>query len=220
METVQGKINDLEDLGGSKGRSSETKALEPQEGRKGTEWSLVVAGALVLALVAFVTGVRMGKGLSDFKHTDAFPLKAQTTGPKGPSLTAEVKGIESPPSRESKIILPEVPEKEKDLPSLTQEKASGDKLSRPAEKTATPPPARAKFALQVGAFNNSEEARELVNQLRSKGYLAYQVTGSAAAKGTIYRVRIGQFQSLPEARQFALAFEKKERIRTVIASLQ
>jgi cell division septation protein DedD len=229
METVQGKINKMEEPGGSKPRPSETKVPEPQEGRKGTEWSLVVAGALILALVAFVTGVRMGKGLSDFKHTDASSLRAQAKGSKSPSLTPEVKGMDSQPSREAKIILPEVPEKEKDLrPSPTQEKAFGEKLSRPAEKAVTPPteetkatpPPKAKFTLQVGAFNNSEEARELVNQLRSKGYPAYQVTGTAAAKGTLYRVRIGQFQSLPEARQFALAFEKKEKVKTVIASLQ
>jgi cell division septation protein DedD len=229
METVQGKINKMEEPGGSKPRPSETKVPEPQEGRKGTEWSLVVAGALILALVAFVTGVRMGKGLSDFKHTDASSLRAQAKGPKSPSLTPEVKGMDSQPSREAKIILPEVPEKEKDLrPSPTLEKAFGEKLSRPAEKAVTPPteetkatpPPKAKFTLQVGAFNNSEEARELVNQLRSKGYPAYQVTGTAAAKGTLYRVRIGQFQSLPEARQFALAFEKKEKVKTVIASLQ
>jgi cell division septation protein DedD len=233
METVQGKINKTEEPGGSKPRPSETKVLEPQEGRKGTEWSLVVAGALILALVAFVTGVRMGKGLSDFKHTDASSLRAQAKGQKSPPLAPEVKGMDSQPSREAKIILPEVPEKgkekEKDLrPSPTQEKAFGEKLSRPAEKAVTPPteetkatpPPKAKFTLQVGAFNNPEEARELVSQLRSKGYPAYQVTGTAAAKGTLYRVRIGQFQSLPEARQFALAFEKKEKVKTVIASLQ
>jgi cell division septation protein DedD len=229
METVQGKINKMEEPGGSKPRPSEIEVLEPHEGRKGTEWSLVVAGALILALVAFVTGVRMGKGLSDFKHTDASSLRAQARGPKGPVLTPEIKGMDSQPSREAKIILPEVPEKERDFrPSPTQEKAFREKLSRPAEKVvtapteetkATPPP-KAKFTLQVGAFNNPEEARELVNQLRSKGYPAYQVTGSAAAKGTIYRVRIGQFQSLPEARQFALAFEKKEKVKTVIAGLQ
>lgn len=231
METVQGKINKMEEPGGSKPRPSETKVLEPQEGRRGTEWSLVVAGALILALVAFVTGVRMGKGLSDFKHTDASSLRTQAKGPKSPPLTPEVKGMDSQPSREAKIILPEVPEKgkEKDLrPSPTQEKTFGEKLSRPAEKAVIPPteetkatpPPKAKFTLQVGAFNNSEEARELVNQLRSKGYPAYQVTGTAVAKGTLYRVRIGQFQSLPEARQFALAFEKKEKVKTVIASLQ
>jgi cell division septation protein DedD len=177
----------------------------------------------------------MGKGLSDFKYTDASTLRTQAKGPKSPPLTPEVKGMDSQLSKEAKIILPEVPEKgkekekEKDLqPSPTQERAFGEKLWRPAEKAVTPPteekkaapPPKVKFTLQVGAFNNSEEARELVNQLRSKGYPAYQVTGSAAAKGTIYRVRIGQFQSLPEARQFALAFEKKEKVKTVIASLQ
>jgi cell division septation protein DedD len=72
----------------------------------------------------------------------------------------------------------------------------------------------------VGAFNNPQEAQELVNQLKKKGYEAYQVTGSAAAKGTLHRVRIGHFQNLQEARQFALTFEKKENLKPIISSLQ
>lgn len=176
------------------------------QGGGGTQWSLVVAGVFILSLVAFISGVRMGKGLSDFKHTEAPSVKAEAKGPKGFPFRTEVKGTEV----------------------QDKEKVFEEKGSRPAEKAipptpegvkATPPP-KAQFTLQVAALSNPEEARELVNQLRSKGYAAYQVTGSAAAKGTLYRVRIGQFQSLAEARQFALAFEKKEKIKTIIASLQ
>jgi cell division septation protein DedD len=59
-----------------------------------------------------------------------------------------------------------------------------------------------------------------VNELKKKGYEAYQVTGTAAAKGTLHRVRIGHFQTLQEARQFALSFEKRENRKPIIASLQ
>ena len=72
----------------------------------------------------------------------------------------------------------------------------------------------------MGAFNNPQEAQELVNQLKKKGYEAYQVTGSAAAKGTVHRVRIGNFQNLQEAKQFALTFEKKENLKPIISNLQ
>jgi cell division septation protein DedD len=72
----------------------------------------------------------------------------------------------------------------------------------------------------VAAFNNHEEAQELINRLQKKGYTAYQITGRAAAKGTLHRVRVGHFQSLQEAKQLALEFEKKEKIKTIITSLQ
>jgi cell division septation protein DedD len=187
------------------------------------QWSFIVAGAFVLSLVAFISGVRMGKGLSDFKHTGAPSVKAQAKGPKSSPFRVEVKGPELQAGKETRSPAAQAPPS-----SQAQEKLLGEKVAPPSEKaipqtsTATKkaPPPKAQFALQVAALSNPEEARDLVKQLRSKGYEAYQVTGTAAAKGTLYRVRIGQFQSLAEARQFALAFEKKEKIKTIIASLQ
>jgi septal ring-binding cell division protein DamX len=205
MEDGEGKMDRAAGRRGEARPSRQKESGKPQGGG-GTQWALVVAGVFILSLVAFISGVQMGKGLSDFKHTGAPSVKAVAKGPKGFPFRTEVKGTEV----------------------QNKEKVFQEKVSPPPEKTippipegvkATPPP-KAQFTLQVAALSNPEEARELVNQLRSKGYAAYQVTGSAAAKGTLYRVRIGQFQSLAEARQFALAFEKKEKIKTIIASLQ
>ena len=192
-------------------------------GRGRMQWSFIVAGALVLCLVAFITGVRMGKGLSDFKHTNVPSAKARAKQPRSLPLGGEGKGSELQADKESRSPIVQAPPS-----SQAQEKLPGEKGSHPSEKAIpqTPaaakpsPPPKAQFTLQVAALSNSEEARDLVKQLRSKGYEAYQVTGTAAAKGTLYRVRIGQFQSLAEARQFALSFEKREKIKTIIASLQ
>jgi cell division septation protein DedD len=192
-------------------------------GGRRIQWSFIVAGAFVLSLVAFISGVRMGKGLSDFKHTGAPSVKAQAKEQKSSPFRFELKSPELQPGKEARSSISQAP------PSpQAKEKLLDEKVSRPPEKTIpqtpaaakTAPPPRAQFTLQVAALSNPEEARDLVSQLRSKGYEAYQVTGIAAAKGTLYRVRIGQFHSLGEARQFALAFEKKEKIKTIIASLQ
>jgi len=199
-----------------------TELGEPRAGGRRTQWSLIVAGAFILSLVAFASGVRMGKGLSDFKHAEALSLKAPAKGQKGSPFRSEGKGTESKASQEGRGLISQVPP-----PPQTKERAFEEKGSHPAEKVTSavpeemkvPPPPKAQFTLQVAALSNPEEARELVSQLLSKGYAAYQVTGSAAAKGTLYRVRIGQFQSLAEVRQFALAFEKKEKIKTIIVNL-
>jgi hypothetical protein len=227
METEKEKMNQIPDRRPVQRGPREENLLPPREGRRGTEWTWVVAGALILALVAFVSGVRMGKGLSDFKHIEAPSLGAQARGQKFFPFRSGARGINSQPSREARSSSPELPEKIKDLsPAQIPQRVLEDKSPPPAEKVSglegakgTSPP-KAKFALQVAAFSKPEEAQELMNQLRSKGYSAYQVTGSATAKGTLYRVRIGQFQSLQEARQFALDFEKKEKVKTIIASLE
>lgn len=199
------------------------KELGKSGGGRGMQWSFVVAGAFILALVAFISGVRMGKGLSDSKHTGASSVRAQAKEQKSSPFRVEVKGPELQAGKEARGSISQAPPS-----SPAKEKLLEEKVSSPAEKaipqtpatTKAAPPPKAQFTLQVAALSNPEEARDLVSQLRSKGYEAYQVTGTAAAKGTLYRVRIGQFHSLAEARQFALAFEKKEKIKTIIASLQ
>ena len=197
------------------------KELGKSGGGRGIQWSFIVAGAFVLSLVAFISGVRMGKGLSDFKHTGAPSGKAQAKEQKSSPFRFEVKSLELQAGKEAQSSIAQAPPQAKE--KLLDEKASRppDKATpqTPAATKAAPPP-KAQFTLQVAALSNPEEARDLVSHLRSRGYEAYQVTGIAAAKGTLYRVRIGQFHSLGEARQFALAFEKKEKIKTIIASLQ
>ena len=199
------------------------KELGRSGGGRGTQWSFIVVGAFILSLVVFISGVRMGKGLSDFKQTGASSVKGQAKEQKSSPFRVEVKSPRPQLDKESRSPISPIPP-----PSQAKEKLLEERVSPPPEKAApqTPaatkavPPPKAQFTLQVAALSNSEEARELVSQLRSKGYEAYQVTGTAAAKGTLYRVRIGQFHSLAEARQFAVVFEKKEKIKTIIASLQ
>ncbi|MBI5967755.1 MAG: SPOR domain-containing protein [Deltaproteobacteria bacterium] len=219
MENGQEGMNKAAGRSREKRRPGGTSLLQPRKEGRSMQWSFVVAGTLLLALVAFISGVRMGKGLTEMRYAGEPSLKAQAKAQKGFPFRFELKEPDSQPGKEAKSSVPESLEKSK-------EKISEEKLSPPEEKGPTPgavkvpPQPKAKFTLQVAALTNPEDAREMVNQLRSKGYSAYQVTGSAAAKGILHRVRIGHFQSLEEARQFALAFEKKEKIKPIIASLQ
>jgi len=199
----------------------------------GKKWGLIIAGTFLLALVAFVSGIWVGKAINDLQYSGKLSsrtkLEKQKEEKKDFLYQAELKRQDDSAKREAKASTSEVPDKreEKARPtSPAKPKVGEEKILGPAEGMASssPPgaksgPAKARFTLQVGAFNNSEEAQQLVNQLQSKGYAAYQITGSAAAKGMWYRVRVGHFQSLQEARQFALMFEKKEKIKTIITAV-
>ena len=187
----------------------------------------IAAGALILALVAFVCGVRMGKSLSDLRWVDeAKPLIHDRKGEAPPFRFLE-KGKDPSPARDAKGQPPEGEGSSKEASSprpspkgVSEKPASPPKASSPAPKDeGKPSPAKPKFTLQVGAYNNSQEAQELVQQLKKKGYDAYITPGTAAAKGVLQRVRVGHFQTLQEARQFALAFEKKENLKPIISSL-
>lgn len=188
----------------------------------------VAAGALVLSLVAFVCGVQMGKALSDLRRVgEAEPLIQDRRGETPPFRFME-KGKDFPSAREARVQPSEAKESSKETsPSRQSPRGVSDqpgtsrKASTPRPKDeAKPPPAKTKFTLQVGAYNNSKEAQELVQQLKKKGYDAYIAPGTAAAKGLLHRVRVGHFQTLQEARQYALTFEKKENLKPIISSLQ
>ena len=187
----------------------------------------IAAGALILALVAFVCGVKMGKALSELRWGDeARPLIQDRKGEAPPFRFME-KGKDLPAAREGKVQPPEGEGSSKEAsPPRPTPKGVSEKPGSPPKGPSPPPkdegkpgPAKAKFTLQVGAYNHSQEAQELVQQLKKKGYEAYIEPGTAAAKGVLHRVRVGHFQTLQEARQFALAFEKKENLKPIISSV-
>jgi len=198
------------------------------EGGQGSKWTWIFMGTLILCLAAFFSGIRMGKALSDLKPMEKHPAKPKAYEMPMPPFYSEPKK-EDGPSREAKILLPEGTEKkaEKIEPPVLSPSKVPERIARSSEKAA---PAAAdkrepaatskpKYTLQVAAFNNAEDAWELVNQLKKKGYPAYQASGQAAAKGSFHRVRIGQFSTLQEAKQFAHNFEKKEKMKALITSL-
>lgn len=60
-----------------------------------------------------------------------------------------------------------------------------------------------KYTIQVGAFQKEGEAKQTVNNLKSKGYPAFIKTAEVPGKGTWYRVRIGTFTTRVTAKLYA-----------------
>ena len=205
--------------------------LQPSADGSNRTFFYIAAGTIIITLVAFLCGVQMGKSLSELRGSGDPGSRVQNRKGQAPPFRLAERGKETQPNPESKprVSEPGEGQEEKDGISLRpgqkllKEEAPGPTKdpapSPPAEEQKTAP-ARAKYALQVAAFNNPTEAQDLVNLLKKRGYDAYQVTGVGAAKGTLHRVRVGHFQSLQEARQSALAFEKKENMKTIISSVQ
>ena len=52
---------------------------------------------------------------------------------------------------------------------------------------------RGHFSVQVASVQESRGAEQLVEQLRKKGYQAYQIRSEVAGKGVWYRIRVGAF---------------------------
>jgi cell division septation protein DedD len=200
---------------------------DPWGGPAGPPWVWIFVGTLVLCWVAFFSGVRMGKTWMEWKAPPKIPEKHADLFPTPPFYSQPLKEKEEALPREAKVGAPESRERpieKKEPPAPSPPRKVPERTTRSLEKTPPPAPekkgpvgvSKPRYTLQVGAFHNEQEARELVNQLKKKGYPAYQTSGNAAARGTLHRVRIGQFPTLEEAKQFALHFERKEKIKTLI----
>jgi cell division septation protein DedD len=197
-------------------------AQPPLEGGS-RKWLWGVGGVALLLLMTFVSGVRVGRELSGpVPRKEAAVSPEEKPGQKIPIQTAEPARDPPPREAEAKAKPGAAPPPEKTKAREPAEARAREK-ARPAEKdpgtaSKAPAPPKVRYTLQIAALNNAEEARELVNKLKGRGYDAYAVTGTAAAKGTLHRVRLGSFPSLQDARQFAVEFEKKEKIKTIIVS--
>jgi cell division septation protein DedD len=67
-----------------------------------------------------------------------------------------------------------------------------------------------KYTIQIGAFQKEEDAKQIVNKLKSKGYPAFIKTADIPGKGTWYRVRVGTFSTRVTAKLYAANLKNAE----------
>lgn len=124
---------------------------------------------------------------------------------------------ESLPKRKEEAEIPNIQPPPAARPEPAATKPAGAPASAKAEKPAVPPaPAAAPqpapappaapstagrpLTVQVAAVKSEEEARQLAEKLRQRGYAAYIEPTAIPDKGTWYRVRMGEFPSKEFAR--------------------
>ena len=83
---------------------------------------------------------------------------------------------------------------------------------RPVEVSAAPPRAGG-FAIQVGAFAQSESAQRLADGLREKGMDVYLSPGTQDGAAR-WRVRVGPLASRAEAERLAARIKTDEKLPT------
>lgn len=204
----------------------------------GKQLVFLFMAVVVIAVVIFLTGVQVGRG-----------VRAERGGlPEGSQAVAAVPGSEAPPppaSARSGSSASPVTAGEKlsyaerlggaappaDPLKGSATPASGDTAPTPkseappaeparpaaapaaaAPVAATTEPAGAGFTIQVAALRERDEADAVVKRLAGKGYPAYVL---APAKGApaVYRVRVGKFKERREADTVAARLQKEEQFK-------
>ncbi|MFW6051472.1 MAG: SPOR domain-containing protein [Myxococcota bacterium] len=147
---------------------------------------------------------------------------AELDHPAGPDTA------DPPPRREEPSARPNVPDA---VPAAAAAAPTAGVLARTvqedplmAEDEAEARPRRARapagrdgrYTLQVISYRSPDEARLFADTLRERGHEAFVVSADLPERGRHWRVRIGPFDSLPDAEAYRADFEEAEGMNTYV----
>ncbi|MEK6682202.1 MAG: SPOR domain-containing protein [Nitrospirota bacterium] len=73
-----------------------------------------------------------------------------------------------------------------------------------------------RYTLQIAAFKEKDTAEELAGRLKKKGYDSYIVPVTISQKGVWFRVRVGRFETRPDAQSLQSKLKGKEGFNSFI----
>lgn len=72
------------------------------------------------------------------------------------------------------------------------------------------------YTVQVISYDSPEGAQAFAAGLRARGHRAFVLRAEVEGRGTVYRVRIGPFETNGEAQSYRRRFEETERMNTIV----
>lgn len=168
------------------------------------EIALILVFVLVLIVTSFTLGIRLGKKLGP-QLTTLPETEKSLEFKSNLEEDAEVSVIkESELSDEEKLkrlmdesksrLSDELNKFREEIPSAPSETASST--------STTTNPMAGKFTIQLGSYNSIEEARQFAEGFTVRGYSPILNEVNIAGKGKWYRVSLGLFDSVEEAKAY------------------
>jgi cell division septation protein DedD len=193
--------------------------------------------ALAIAVVVFLCGVMVGRGVRDATLAVAQNDIAASTMPKA-SSTPRAATVAARPELDytPRLESDEVPKRLEPMRSTSPESTVASTVRpaatppeeaappKPAPPPSAPPPSAPKgpstlgtdsgaFTIQVVALKTEDAARSLLRRLEGKNYRAYLEAGTDAG---LHRVRVGRFATRAEAENVAAKLRDEEKFRPYI----
>ena len=201
----------------------------------GKQLVFLFMASTVAAVVIFLCGVMVGRGVRAPRAVDSTTAVDLTTDPTALTQTPPPTGPVSTTSSAPQDVLtyPDVLEDPTAPPAAARPPASSPasqpKATQAPVKPADPPaPARATvtpapdvrstepggngFVVQVAAVRERSEADTIARRLASKGYPSFVTTPGAGAP-RVFRVRVGKYNDRREAATVASRLEKEEQFK-------
>lgn len=164
---------------------------------------LVLIFVLVLIITSFTLGIRLGKKLSlneaGVKEDDVKTVELKSVAEEDADASV---------SSESKLTdeekLKKMMDESKSRLSDELEKFSKDEAPAGTDPNASTEasPMAGKFTIQLGSYNTVEEAKQFAEGFTVRGYSPIINEVKIPGKGNWYRVSLGLFQSVEEAKTY------------------
>ena len=189
----------------------------------GKQLVFLFMSATVVAVVVFLCGVMVGRGIAMPRTVAAadiaelavlHPTAAATANTGSESLTAGEEltyaGRLEDPTPPAEVLKPE-PEAALPPPRLAAAPAREPVTAPPASPLADPTltePAGQGYVVQVAAVRKRAEAETIARRLSTKGYPTF-----VTAAGANFRVRVGMYNDRRTAQSIAGRLEREERFK-------
>ncbi len=163
-------------------------------------------------VIAYLSGETEAVEWTEPAPVAAPPPSEAAKLPMGPTPTTPEPEAAPEPERVAKAAPPEPPKPAAPAKPAPQAKPAPEPVKpKPAAKpVAAAPPGR--YAVQVGAFGESQAAEKLAERLRGRGYTSYV---QASTDGdSRWRVRVGPVSERSTAEALASKLEKNEKLPT------
>jgi cell division septation protein DedD len=128
--------------------------------------------------------------------------------PEAPQASAS-KPASTPPATKTAAV-PDKPVAVPDKPAATSLQKPAPAAERAPARTDTDPTSSGRYAVQLAALRERNEAEAIVRRLVAKGYQAYVLVPAPGAP-PVYRVQVGRFKSRSEADRTAARLRKEEQ---------
>lgn len=185
---------------------------------------LVGASVLVILGIIFLPMI-MDKPVSREKEPDVTNIQIFPDEKKQPVQTIPAEVINR--YEESKVQQkpPEQAAQQKEVAKTEKARVENKPESKPEskptekpEKTDHPSEGSDHWAVQMGSFSSKENANRLVEKLKSQKFPAYLEDVASNGK-TVYRVRVGPFNSRSKTEEMKQKLDQEEKLKTLIVTL-
>ena len=164
---------------------------------------LILIFVLVLIVTSFTLGIRLGKKLAfddaGIKKEDVKAVELKSTVEEDAEVTVSEDARLTDEEKLKKLM-----EESKSRLTDELEKFSTDESSAApkADTPSTPSPMAGKYTIQLGSYNNIEEAKQFAEGFTVRGYSPIINEVKIEGKGTWYRVSLGLFDTVDEAKSY------------------